>query len=348
MKDEHSMLDVDLCLWKDCKKFPTVWRLCMVVLIGAFSIYMCMIGVDHSKLSSERVQQNIQQQEWKQSCPGDFSTSLNLIQHYPHPLTYDRQECLCTPVQGFVILSMQRSGSGWFETLLNNHPNISSHGEIFKVKPRRQNFTTIAATLDAIYNLDWYSSAAKNECTSAVGFKWMLNQGAMEYNREVAAYFENKGVSVILLLRRNLLKRIISILANAYDRVAKPLNGTHKSHVHSHEEANKLAEYKPIINVKYLPENFERVMEITDDAHRFFNHTRLLVLYYEDLVTESHSLEQVQKFLGLEPRKLESLQVKIHTRPLSQQIQNWDEVLVRLKGTKFESFLDEEDHPIPP
>jgi hypothetical protein len=60
------------------------------------------------------------------------------------------------------------------------------------------------------------------------------------------------------------------------------------------------------------------------------------------------SLEQVQKFLGVEPRKLESLQVKIHTRPLSQQIQNWDEVLVRLKGTKFESFLDEEDHPIPP
>jgi len=51
----------------------------------------------------------------------------------------------------------------------------------------------------------------------------------------------------------------------------------------------------------------------------------------------------VQIFLGVEPRKLESLQVKIHTKPLSQQIQNWDEVLVRLKGTKFESFLDE-DH----
>jgi hypothetical protein len=63
-----------------------------------------------------------------------------------------------------------------------------------------------------------------------------MGQGAMEYNREVAAYFERKGVSVILLLRRNLLKRIISILANAYDSVAKPLNGTHKSHVHSHDE----------------------------------------------------------------------------------------------------------------
>ena len=69
---------------------------------------------------------------------------------------------------------MQRSGSGWFETLLNNHTNISSNGEIFSVKPRRSNVSTIVETLDRIYNLDWFSSASKNECTAAVGLKWML------------------------------------------------------------------------------------------------------------------------------------------------------------------------------
>lgn len=63
-------------------------------------------------------------------------------------------------------------------------------------------------------------------------------QGPMEYNREVREYFEEMGVSVILLLRRNVLKRLISILANAYDRRVKPLNGTHKSHVHSVEEVS--------------------------------------------------------------------------------------------------------------
>lgn len=36
--------------------------------------------------------------------------------------------------------------------------------------------STITATLDKVYNLDWYSSASKNECTAAVGLKWMLNQ----------------------------------------------------------------------------------------------------------------------------------------------------------------------------
>jgi len=36
--------------------------------------------------------------------------------------------------------------------------------------------STITETLDTIYNLDWLSSASKNECTTAVGLKWMLNQ----------------------------------------------------------------------------------------------------------------------------------------------------------------------------
>ena len=87
-----------------------------------------------------------------------------------------RAECACHPVRNFAILSTQRSGSGWFETLLNSHINISSNGEIFSVKPRRANVSTIVETLDKLYNLDFFTSASKNECTAAVGLKWMLNQ----------------------------------------------------------------------------------------------------------------------------------------------------------------------------
>lgn len=71
---------------------------------------------------------------------------------------------------------MQRSGSGWFETLLNNHTNVSSNGEIFSVKERRSNASSILSTLDRVYNMDLFTSASKNECSAAVGFKWMLNQ----------------------------------------------------------------------------------------------------------------------------------------------------------------------------
>lgn len=87
-----------------------------------------------------------------------------------------RAECACNPVRFFAILSTQRSGSGWFETLLNSHMNISSNGEIFSVKVRKSNASTILETLDKLYDLDFLTSASKNECTTAVGLKWMLNQ----------------------------------------------------------------------------------------------------------------------------------------------------------------------------
>ncbi|XP_066400564.1 uncharacterized protein [Miscanthus floridulus] len=54
--------------------------------------------------------------------------------------------------------------------------NVSSNGEIFSRKERRSNISSIINTLDKVYNLDWNSSASKNECTAAIGFKWMLNQ----------------------------------------------------------------------------------------------------------------------------------------------------------------------------
>lgn len=76
----------------------------------------------------------------------------------------------------FAIVSMQRSGSGWFETLLNSHVNVSSNGEIFGPKSRRDNASSIIKTLDKVYNLDWFTSSSKNECSAAIGFKWMLNQ----------------------------------------------------------------------------------------------------------------------------------------------------------------------------
>lgn len=88
----------------------------------------------------------------------------------------DREECACNPVRFFVIISMERSGSGWFETLLNSHINVSSNGEIFSAKERRSNISAIVNTLDKVYDLDWFSSASRNECTAAIGFKWMLNQ----------------------------------------------------------------------------------------------------------------------------------------------------------------------------
>jgi hypothetical protein len=53
---------------------------------------------------------------------------------------------------------------------------------------------------------------------------------------------------------------------------------------------------------------------------------------------------QVQEFVGVKVQDLQSEQVKIHTQPLQEQIQNWDEVSRHLQGTQFEYFLQDKDY----
>jgi hypothetical protein len=54
----------------------------------------------------------------------------------------------------------------------------------------------------------------------------------------------------------------------------------------------------------------------------------------------------VLDFLKVPKRKLASRHVKIHTKPLSEQIENWDEVYSALNGTQYESFLNAADYVV--
>lgn len=218
--------------------------------------------------------------------------------------------------------------------------NLSSNGEIFGPSERRNNVSMIYKTLDKVYNLDWFSSASKNECSAAVGFKWMINQGLMEHHEEVADYFNTRGVSLIFLLRRNLLRRMISLLANTYDKNVKLLNGTHKSHVHSPHEAEVLAGYKPTLNVSTLVSNIRSAEGTAARALECFKTTRHIVLYYEDIITNHTKLVEVQEFLKLPSQNLTSGQVKIHSGPLSRYVANWEDVRKTLQGTSYENLLN--------
>ncbi|KAA3479660.1 nodulation protein H-like [Gossypium australe] len=187
--------------------------------------------------------------------------------HYPKPESFSRGECALNPIRFFAIISMQRSGSGWFETLLNSHINVSSNGEIFSVIDRRNNVSNIIQTLERVYNLDWFTSASKNECSAAVGFKWMLNQGLMEHHREIVEYFNHRGISAIFLFRRNLLQRMVSVLANSYDRKAKLLNGTHKSHVHSEQEVS----LPSLLSLLYIADSYSSLFSFSTFSSRHLN-----------------------------------------------------------------------------
>ena len=60
----------------------------------------------------------------------------------------------------------------------------------------------------------------------------------MEYKGDVLEYLKENSISIIFLFRRNILERYISLIANKFDEQAKLVNGTHRAHVHSIEEAS--------------------------------------------------------------------------------------------------------------
>ncbi|KAJ6936767.1 hypothetical protein NC652_011453 [Populus alba x Populus x berolinensis] len=161
----------------------------------------------------------------------------------------------------------------------------------------------------------------------------------MRHHEEIVEYFKTRGVSAIFLFRRNLLRRMISILANSYDRDVKPLNGTHKSHVHSPREAEILAKYKSLINTTLLIPSLKQVEDTTAKALEYFKSVRHIILYYEDVVKNRTKLLDVQDFLKVPRRELKSRQVKIHKGSLLNYVENWDEVQKSLKGTHYESLL---------
>uniref|UniRef100_A0A2P2K019 Sulfotransferase n=1 Tax=Rhizophora mucronata TaxID=61149 RepID=A0A2P2K019_RHIMU len=333
----------DAVIIKPPKKTSIFLR--MIVLIFAMICGVYIYSICQNQISSQHKIQ-IQHIQVIGRPSADYnSTHLQIPRlHYPNPKTFSRNECMHNPVRYFAILSMQRSGSGWFETLLNSHVNLSSNGEIFSVLDRRRNISSITQVLDKVYNLDWLTSASKNECSAATGFKWMLNQGVMEHHKDIVNYFNRRGVSVIFLFRRNLLRRMVSLLANSYDQRAKLLNGTHKSHVHSAEEAETLSGYKPTINSTLLIADLKMADTITARVLEYFNTTRHMTLYYEDIIKDRklallQKLKEVQEFLGLPVMELRSRQVKIHKGPLSDLVKNWEDVNRTLNGTEYERLL---------
>ncbi|KAG6477962.1 nodulation protein H-like isoform X1 [Zingiber officinale] len=339
MAEECCCLSKELSVIKPPKKPHLALRMFVLSATMICSVYICLVCL--KQIGNQSMPRVLKFEVIKESCrdPGISPSDISYV-HYPKPATFSRDECACTPVRFFAILSMQRSGSGWFETLINSHPNISSNGEIFSVKERRSNMSSIIQTLDKVYNLEWYSSASKNECTAAVGLKWMLNQGLMDHHEEIVKYFNERGVYAILLFRRNLLRRMVSQLANDHDRIAKQLNGKHKAHVHSQYEADVLAKYKPFINATEMMSNLKYSAECVKNALGYFSNTRHMVLYYEDLILNHIKLVDVLDFLRLPHRHLVSRHVKIHRKPLDKQVDNWEVVVNALKGTEYESFLN--------
>ncbi len=254
----------------------------------------------------------------------------------------------------FIVISKQRSGTGFLETLLNAHPNIFCTGELLLLD-RGDSFPKIwleAMRQDEKYLVykhatklfrDYFNRFFLSHGEPHVGFDIKYDQ--MNTLANLHELLNEYDVRIIHLIRRNYLKTYISLLVN----IEKQKQG---------RKAHDLKKYDPIrirINTgeKLLGELRKRKEEIEHFSEFIPAHFPTLTLFYEDFFDKTEesqtmkpdALRSIFDFLGEANRKfdLESPIRKTNPSRIEEIVTNYDELVATLEGTEFEELLELED-----
>ena len=232
----------------------------------------------------------------------------------------------------FVILAAPRTGSNLLCTLLNSHPDVLCHHELF-------NPNGIFYALEyRDGSLDFGSMEARNrepfaflqrvwghpQGATCVGFKMTRGQDTAV----VQSLIEDASVLKILLYRRNRLKTFISEqLARQTDRwevYSKDELATDRGKLHVDIEA-----------FRAHCELNERYYQDIEDALRASEQPWISTVY-EDILTEPEHARLLE-FLGVEATdtQLTQASVKQSDRDLRTHIENFQELELALDGSEY-------------
>ena len=246
----------------------------------------------------------------------------------------------------FVVLTTQRSGSGWLVDLLDDHPSIAAYEELFKVTettvPRHG--ASAVPTFEVMVGPRTFSTSRglflkryeylrglgrAHPGARAVGFKLMYDQ--TRDHPWLVSMLVLMRARFVHLVRRNSLDAVLSFdIAHEHDRW----------HHYAGEEA-------PPLRVRTDPSSLvERIERRDREIERFRRRlarlpVRVHEVVYEDLVERRDEvLGDVLAFLGVpEPgRALRSSVVRPTRKRALERIENGDDVCAALAGTPYESL----------
>ena len=222
------------------------------------------------------------------------------------------------PPTAFVVVGRSRTGSRWLVDLLDSHPRLRCHGELFADAPE--------AEIDALY-ARWRARAAP--WIRAVGCKvFHHHPGAGQESRLWALLERDTAVRVLHLRRRDVLASVVSLKVAGETgtwmrREGEPATG-HR--------------------VRLSPEEVERGLRTERhwaglcDA-RFARHP-LLAVTYEELVADTRAtLGRIHRFLGVRPAPARSRFVRQATAPPSEYLSNWPELRDHFSGTEWAPYF---------
>lgn len=232
----------------------------------------------------------------------------------------------------FVVLAAPRTGSNWLCTLLDSHPAILCHHEIFNpegvhaalsVRDRDLGFGTVAERdRDPLTVLDrvWQLSLGH----AAVGFKLNRGQNAAVFR----AVLTDPTVHKLIIRRANRVRTYVS------ERLAE-LTGAWESY----GEVKTRASYP---SVRVDPAQLRRHVALNRRYYDKIEHALAASrqgachILYEDL-NESRVRQQILEFLGVPPEMaLRSGTYKRNDASLDVLIENYDALRQALRGSELE------------
>lgn len=241
----------------------------------------------------------------------------------------------------FIIVSTQRTGSTFFRTSLDSHPDICCAGESFlahykepngytaylKGSLKRRAINLLARKSEVYSYLDELYSQLGYE---AIGFKFMYAQASRVPRRYpmVMRYVRDHGVCVIHLVRSNSLRVLVS-------RYRLRASGVSRSRT-------AVSADSVIIPTKSLCRDLE-ILELEKQRwNRVLEEFPCLDVTYEQFVSQrEQEVRRILKFLGADADvSLSSPLKKIGSDSLQDALGNYDEVERMLRGSRFERFLD--------
>jgi tetratricopeptide (TPR) repeat protein len=260
-------------------------------------------------------------------------------------------------MEKFVLVATQRSGTVFFESVINSHPHIYCYPEILlslsyqqewnfyhfwleKVKQDESNITHPAM----LRNFELYLNHIFNNVPGkkAIGIDIKYDQFPQILN--IFYTLKKNDVKIIHLVRKNVLKTYISSVLNWNKRSLNRL-------AHSTKEV-------PSVKVKiklgnYLVQELERRKNEIAHYRNFFhkNKFKCLEINYEDFFDNSNSesstivspvLNQIYEFLCIKEKRYDLTTDLKKTNPnkLAELIENYDEVAGFLSGTEWACLLE--------
>lgn len=237
----------------------------------------------------------------------------------------------------FVLVSSERSGSGYLNSLLASHREITMAGEHFHGKRMRD---SSFKRLDMVDELE--RSLKRRKAERVRGIKFLHHQLHPEYadHLDIASYkrlqeflLVRDDLKIVHLTRKNKLRLVLS------RHVVRKTGVCHvKKNKNSAKSIRDLSIY---LDPRIVIEDIEKTQWYEDSFRKQYQGREMHEVIYEDLLTQTHQvLSGVQKYLDVCPSELVSDQMRLSSRDLREVIENYDELRREMRSCGMEDYFD--------